>query len=96
MSMVQSSEYYNKKMFLMQNYSGISKPTAKCSFKAIIVKHELNLVDLQVRHCLICLNGSTATEENPFYFFVEFSGHYIQVYEEKAHQTCATEADETY
>ena len=27
----------------------------------LIVKHELNLVDLQVRDCLICLNGSAAT-----------------------------------
>ena len=80
----------------MQNYSGISNPSAKCSFKVIIVKHELNLVDLQVRHCLICLNGSTATEEIPFYFFVEFSGHYVQVYEEKAHHTYATEAAEAY
>ena len=27
----------------------------------LIVKHELNLVDLQVRDCHICLNGSTDT-----------------------------------
>ena len=50
-----------KQMFLMQKVPGISKISAKYSFEAIKVKHELNLVAFQVRHCLICLNGSTDT-----------------------------------
>ena len=44
--------YYNKKMFLMYKDLGISKTSAKYSFEAIQVKHELSLVDFPVRHCL--------------------------------------------
>ena len=31
----------------------VSKISAKCSFKAIIVKHELNVINFQARHCLV-------------------------------------------
>ena len=53
-------------MFLMQNDSGISKILAKCSFETTIVKHELNLFDFEEKHCIICLNGSTATGSERF------------------------------
>ena len=48
--MCENGGYYNKKMFLMQKDSGISRISAKYSFEAMIVKHVLNLVDFQVRH----------------------------------------------
>ena len=61
-------------MSLVQKESGIPKTLAKRSSKAIIVKHELNLVYFQVRHYLICLNEGTA---NDIFIKKDILNHYL-------------------